>query len=186
MPRLPLEDVGRRVITPALLRGIDGATGRPASGGRLARRVGCVQRYAFVNVCTKSVPSTAQGRSQPFLADPPEVVLYTVDERDGDLVPVRLHILRAARDIPLMPGQAEIRGHAHDDGASLVTKVAARPAEQGDDVGLRARAAAAPARRRTAAPALRRTAAPARRRTAGPARTGAAVCRVRHVRPPRP
>src|SRR5579875_2466394 len=77
---------------------------------------------------------TAQGRTQPLLADPPEIVLDTVDERYRDLVPVFTQVILGVSDVTFVPGHAEIRGDPGDDHAGVVAQMTARPAEQGDPV----------------------------------------------------
>src|SRR5262249_6173057 len=106
-------------------------------------RVIALSRYALVNTCTKSGevarrparrPLVAQGGAQPGLADPPEVVLHTVDEGDGDLLAVGVEVALRLGDIPLFPGHAEVVGDPHDHFPGVVAQVAAGPVEQRDDV----------------------------------------------------
>src|SRR5262249_61763306 len=77
-------------------------------------------------------PGGRQGRPQPLLAYPPEVVLHAVDQRHRDLLPVILQVTLGLSDIALLPGHAEIGGDPGDDRAGLVAQVAAGAAERGD------------------------------------------------------
>src|ERR1700690_1257010 len=74
----------------------------------------------------------AERRAQPWLADPPEVVLHAVDERHGDLVPVLAQVSFRLGDVAFLPGHAEVSGDPGDNRAGLVAQVAAGPPEQGD------------------------------------------------------
>src|SRR6185437_2156790 len=102
--------------------------------------------YALVNVCTKSGVPLAAARgaagaalgperpAKPVLIDAPEVVLDAINERDRDHLAVVFQIVLGRRDVPLGPGDPQVRGDPRDHRAGVIAEVTARPREQGDRV----------------------------------------------------
>jgi len=62
----------------------------------------------------------------------PEIVLYTIHERDRDLLPIFTQVILRLRDITLFPRNSEIIGNPANDLSRIVAQVTSRTAEQGD------------------------------------------------------
>src|SRR5579863_5261338 len=74
----------------------------------------------------------AEGGAQAVFRYAPEIVLDTVDQRDGNLFPVLTQVFFRLRDITFLPGHAEIPGHPANHLACIVAEVTAWPTEQRD------------------------------------------------------
>ena len=62
----------------------------------------------------------------------PEIVLYTIHERDRDLLPIFTQVIFRLRDITLFPRNSEIIGNPANDLSRIVAQVTSWTAEQGD------------------------------------------------------
>ena len=62
----------------------------------------------------------------------PEIVLYTIHERDRDLLPIFTQVILRLRDITLFPRNSEIIGNPANDLSRIVAQATSRTAEQGD------------------------------------------------------
>ena len=62
----------------------------------------------------------------------PEIVLYTIHERDRDLLPIFTQVILRLRDITLFPRNSEIIGNPANDLSRIVAQVTSWTAEQGD------------------------------------------------------
>src|SRR5690606_6826004 len=105
---------------------------RPPAGTALTRRSGPDARSGRV----RPEPGPQRGRSrgehrpQPRLVNPPEVMLLSVDEGDGDLLGVPPLELVVVEDVAFVPRHIQLAADASDDLARLVAQVAARLAQQ--------------------------------------------------------
>ena len=62
----------------------------------------------------------------------PEIVLYTIHERDRDLLPIFTQVILRLRDITLFPRNSEIIGNPANNLSRIVAQVTSWTAEQGD------------------------------------------------------
>ena len=78
------------------------------------------------------VLSGGQRGTEAVFRYPPEIVLYTIHERDRDLLPIFTQVIFRLRDITLFPRNSEIIGNPANDLSRIVAQVTSWTAEQGD------------------------------------------------------
>ena len=78
------------------------------------------------------VLSGGQRRTEAVFRYSPEIVLYTIHERDRDLLPIFTQVILRLRDITLFPRNSQIIGNPADDLSRIVAQVTSWTAEQGD------------------------------------------------------
>jgi hypothetical protein len=62
----------------------------------------------------------------------PEIMLNTIHESDGDLLPIFTQVILRLRNITFFPRNSEIIGNPADDLSRIIAQVTPRAAEQGD------------------------------------------------------
>jgi hypothetical protein len=78
------------------------------------------------------VLSGGQRSTEAVFRYAPEIVLYTIHERNRDLLPVFTQVILRLRDITLFPRNSEIIGNPANDLSRIVAQVTSWTAEQGD------------------------------------------------------